>query len=497
MKKSIISKAVLLVLALGSIGASVGVGLTLSKGEISVPVTFVASDTSGYNTAVTIGKYSYKFKGSLDQNSNKFSLRGTVVGRASSSGKGGPGGGFPGGGFPGGGFPGGGFPGGGSNPGGNPGGEKVAVTGISLSLEKNEAYIGEVIKATATITPENATTKDVDWSSSDENIATVSSGSVTPKAEGTVTITATSKDDPSKSASATLTVKKEDYTPYEFNVEGTYALDNGYGYVLTLNDESKSVIHCDYNKIEGRHEFYYTVTTTAGTGFVKFQAKDIQFKSKLAKDYQTWDKRDSKYIFTSLATGNNGSLAYAYMYLHNNGSVVINTPSGVNRAVETTGLSWEEDSNKNITVKKGNEVYKADKTINPDKPGYKIAYGSYVFVNSQKSDVKWKALTISDFEGMPVVEFSGRYEISGPGGGAGSLSLGLYEGGVAKLYKNTWNLEKSGTWSETNGTYTVTLGDKTYTSITEGENKTITYTVSAKTPWGSDASTDVVLTMSK
>ena len=185
------------------------------------------------------------------------------------------------------------------------------------------------------------------------------------------------------------------------------------------------------------------------------------------------------------------------MYLHNNGSVVINTPRGVNRAVETTGLSWEEDSNKNITVKKGNEVYKADKTINPDKPGYKIAYGSYVFVNSQKSDVKWKALTISDFEGMPVVEFSGRYEISGPGGGAGSLSLGLYEGGVAKLYKNTWNLEKSGTWSETNGTYTVTLGDKTYTSITEGENKTITYTVSAKTPWGSDASTDVVLTMSK
>ena len=97
MKKSIISKAVLLVLALGSIGASVGVGLTLSKGEISVPVTFVASDTSGYNTAVTIGKYSYKFKGSLDQNSNKFSLRGTVVGRASSSGNGGPGGGFPGG----------------------------------------------------------------------------------------------------------------------------------------------------------------------------------------------------------------------------------------------------------------------------------------------------------------------------------------------------------------------------------------------------------------
>lgn len=487
MKKSIISKAVLLVLALGSIGTSVGVGLSVSKGKISVPVTFVASDTSGYNTEVTIGKYSYKFKGSLDQKSNKFSLKGTVVGRAS-SGSGGGMGGFPGGGFPG---------GGGNTPGGNPSGDKVAVQSVSLTLEKTQAYIGEVIKATATIAPENATTKDVEWSSSDETIATVSSGSITPKKAGTVTITATSKDDSTKKASATLTVVEEDYSPYEYTLDGTYSLEDGYGYVLSLNDDDKSVIHCDYNKVEGRHEFYYNVKTEAGDGFVKFQAKDIQFKSKLAKDYQTWDKRDSKYIFTALSTGNNNSVAYAYMYLHSNGSVVVNTPSGVNRVIETKGLSWEEDEKKNITLKKGNETIKADKTKNQEKPGYKISYGSYVFINSQTPNVKWKNFTVADFEGTPKKEFTGRYEITGPGGGSGSLALNLYDGGVAKLYKNTWNLESTGTWTEENGTYSVTFGDKTYTSVTENGKTTITYTVKATTPWGSDASTDVVLDMAE
>ena len=501
MKKSIISKTLLLVLALSTIGASVGIGLNVSKSEISVPVTFVASDKSGYNTEVKIGNYNYKFKGSIDQNSNKFTLKGTVVGRASSSSSGGgfPGGGFPGGGFPGGGFPGGGFPGGGSSGGAPGGGEttKVAVESVSLTLDKTQAFIGETVKATASILPENATTKDVEWKSSDEKIATVSSGTITPLAEGEVVITATSKDDKTKSASATLKIVKEDYTPYEYTLNGTYTIDDGYGYVFSFQDENKTTIHCDYNKVEGRHEFYYTVNTPAGSSFVKFQAKDINYKSKLAKDYQTWDKRDSKYIFTSLATGNNSSVAYAYMYLHSDGSVNINTPSGVNRVVESENLSWSEDSNKNITVKKGDTVYKADKTINPDRPGYKIQYGSYVFINSQNPDVKWKKLGIADFEGAPKAEFAGRYEISGPGGGSGNLSMQLFDGGVAKLYKNTWNKEAEGTWTENNGEYTIVIGEKTYTSVTTDGEKTITYTVSAKTPWGSDASTDVVLALVK
>ena len=152
--KNIIKKTSLLVLTLATIGASVGMGLNVSKSEIDVPVTFVASDNSGYNTAVKIGNYNYKFKGSIDQKSNKFTLNGTVVGRATSSGG-------NQGGFPGGGFPGGGFPGGGSSGGAPGGGEttKVAVESVSLTLDKTQAFIGETVKATASILPERWSSK--------------------------------------------------------------------------------------------------------------------------------------------------------------------------------------------------------------------------------------------------------------------------------------------------------------------------------------------------
>ncbi len=502
MKNKIISKVVLLALSLGTIGASVGIGLANSKSEITVPVTFVASDTSGYNTTVTIGNYSYKFKGSVSQNSNKFSLIGTVQGRASSGGNsGGPGGGgFPGGGFPGGGFPGGGFPGGGSG-GGSSGeqGPTVAVESVSLTLDKEQAYIGESVKATATVSPNNASTKDVEWSSSDESIATVSSGTITPLKEGVVTITATTKDG-GKTASKTLTVVKEDYTPYEVSIEGTYEIDPGYGYVLHLDDEKSTTIHCDYNKTEGRHEFYYNVKVGESSSFIKFQAKDAKYKSKLAKGYKTWDVRDSKYVFTAKATGNNSSVAYAYMYLHTDGSVVVNTPSGTKRVVESEGLSWKEENN-TIVVSKGNETYIADKTVSTEHPGYKISYGSYVFLNSQSESVKWKNLTVEDFEGKATASFKGRYEITGPGGGSGEITMSLYNGGVAKLYKNTWNLDSTGTWTKNGDEYVITFGEgdnaKTYTSVTEDGNQFISYVVSAKTPWGSDASTEVKLEIVK
>ena len=54
---------------------------------------------------------------------------------------------------------------------------------------------GESQKLTATITPDNATDKNITWKSSDESIATVSTtGEVTAKKQGTVDITATSSN---------------------------------------------------------------------------------------------------------------------------------------------------------------------------------------------------------------------------------------------------------------------------------------------------------------
>lgn len=72
---------------------------------------------------------------------------------------------------------------------------KVAVESIELNETTLYLPIGEDFQFEATILPENATDKKLTWTSSDESLATVNSkGKATGIAEGSVTITATSKN---------------------------------------------------------------------------------------------------------------------------------------------------------------------------------------------------------------------------------------------------------------------------------------------------------------
>jgi len=73
--------------------------------------------------------------------------------------------------------------------------ETVAVTGVSLdkmSMTLTEG--GATGSLTATVSPIDATNKNVTWESSDQSVATVADGVITPLAAGTVTITVTTED---------------------------------------------------------------------------------------------------------------------------------------------------------------------------------------------------------------------------------------------------------------------------------------------------------------
>ena len=71
----------------------------------------------------------------------------------------------------------------------------VAVSGVSISEGNQELEIGQTIQLTAVVEPEDATNKNVSWSSSEEAIATVSeTGLVTAVGEGTASITVTTED---------------------------------------------------------------------------------------------------------------------------------------------------------------------------------------------------------------------------------------------------------------------------------------------------------------
>ena len=85
--------------------------------------------------------------------------------------------------------------------------EANEVEKITLSSDKLSLKVGSTSKITATVTPENATDKELVWTTSDASIATVdSTGKVTGVKKGTVTITAKTKDGKVK---ATCTVNVE------------------------------------------------------------------------------------------------------------------------------------------------------------------------------------------------------------------------------------------------------------------------------------------------
>lgn len=70
----------------------------------------------------------------------------------------------------------------------------VNVTGIKLDKNSISLKVNEAAQLAVTIEPENATNKNIIWSSEDETIATVNNGLVTGKNEGTTKIFAKTED---------------------------------------------------------------------------------------------------------------------------------------------------------------------------------------------------------------------------------------------------------------------------------------------------------------
>jgi len=96
-------------------------------------------------------------------------------------------------------------PGGGYNPGGPYSPGDVAVTGVTLNQTSLSLAVGGSETLIATVSPSNATNKNVVWNSSDTGIATVSSGTVTAVGAGSATITVTTQDG-GKIAACSVTV---------------------------------------------------------------------------------------------------------------------------------------------------------------------------------------------------------------------------------------------------------------------------------------------------
>lgn len=103
------------------------------------------------------------------------------------------------------------------------------TTGITLShVNYTFNAIGESVQLTATVSPENATNKNVKWASSNESICIVNNGLVIGVGEGTAVIIATTEDG-GHMATCVITVKNKEYLL-------TYVLDGKVYYTESLSE---------------------------------------------------------------------------------------------------------------------------------------------------------------------------------------------------------------------------------------------------------------------
>ena len=152
----------------------------------------------------------------------------------------------------------------------------VAVTGVTLDKETLTLTVGGADGTlAATITPVNASNKNVSWTSSDESVATVDNGIVTPVAAGTATITVTTEDgsftDTCEVTVETASVVEPSISPASFDLNknapvNDISIDITWGSATQVNDVNLNVvtsqgspIQLSLNDLEaaGNGKFYY------------------------------------------------------------------------------------------------------------------------------------------------------------------------------------------------------------------------------------------------
>ncbi len=89
------------------------------------------------------------------------------------------------------------------------GSEDLTVTKVTLNKGNFSLTVGKSVTLKATVEFSDGTTSnDVEWSMDKSGVITLKNGNVTAKKKGTVKVTATSKDDPEKKVTVTVTVKE-------------------------------------------------------------------------------------------------------------------------------------------------------------------------------------------------------------------------------------------------------------------------------------------------
>jgi uncharacterized protein YjdB len=184
--------------------------------------------------------------------------------------------------------------------------ENIPVSGVSISTSESSINVGNTLQLEATVSPSNATNKNVTWSSSNPEIATVdeTTGLVTGVAIGTTTIIATSVD-----GSKTATTR----------VEVVDQLSNYYWYIGVENPSSISNVQTD-NTIAGWHNIGSSLTgfkldTTIKANKITVSETDqVLYYVIIPNELNIYDSNEDNgyYMFNEVTCNITGYKAYQY-----------------------------------------------------------------------------------------------------------------------------------------------------------------------------------------
>lgn len=153
----------------------------------------------------------------------------------------------------------------------------VSTKKVAISPKTATLYTGQTKTLKATVSPSNATYKTVTWSSSNKEIATVTSnGKVKAKKAGTVTITAKVK---STKVKTTCKIKVKNPTVHLSSTSGTIYVGNTKTVKATVTPSDKKVVWSSSNKSIATVSSSGKITgKKAGTVTITAKIKDSNIK---------------------------------------------------------------------------------------------------------------------------------------------------------------------------------------------------------------------------
>lgn len=159
---------------------------------------------------------------------------------------------------------------------------KTPVTSVTLDKTSLTLDVGGSDTLTATVKPDNATTKTVTWSTSNENVATVDqNGNVKAVGAGTATVTAAASDGSGKTATCEVTVNSPVLPPQPSDPAPSQPTAAGSGTNSAASRQQGPVVHNVSNSSayrKGEYEFWMKVRAkivSAGPGeVIEVNARD-------------------------------------------------------------------------------------------------------------------------------------------------------------------------------------------------------------------------------